>query len=210
MVDVLKTHPSSCPPRPLRSDLNSRDQTLWCEFHGTHGHKTTDCRQLREEVANMLAWGHLREYLSERGRNNYGRANPAEEMDAPNAPPHVINIIFGGAMIAGTSFITSRKMKNLVTREKRTRELPDDDTITFSDEVAVGVTLPHNDALVITVLIESCQVKRVMVDPGSFANILRWKVVEEMVLLEKMIYRARRFPGSIWPVRSPRARLTCP
>ncbi|XP_060217007.1 uncharacterized protein LOC132644428 [Lycium barbarum] len=100
-------------------------------------------------------------------------------------------MIFRGATIAGTSFTASRKMKISVTREKRTRELPEDDAITFSDEDAAGVTLPYNDALVITVLIGRRQVKRVMVDTRSSANILRLKVVEEMGLLEKMILAAR-------------------
>ncbi|XP_059310280.1 uncharacterized protein LOC132061492 [Lycium ferocissimum] len=126
----------------------------------------------------MLARGHFREFLSERGRNNYSRANPAEEKDSSTAPLHVINMIFREAMIAGTSFTSSRKMKILVTREKRTREFPEDEALTFSDEDAAGVTLPHNDALVITILIGNCQVKQVMVDPGSLENILRLKVVE--------------------------------
>ncbi|XP_060200422.1 uncharacterized protein LOC132628676 [Lycium barbarum] len=78
-----------------------------------------------------------------------------------------------------------------VTPKKRTRKLPDDVTITFFDEDAVGVILPYNDALIMTVLIGSCQVKRIMVDSRSSGNILRWKVVEEIGLLEKMILAAR-------------------
>ncbi|XP_059285881.1 uncharacterized protein LOC132039413 [Lycium ferocissimum] len=128
----------------------------------------------------MLARRHLWEYLSESRRNNYGRANPTEEKDVANAPSHVINMIFDGSMIAKTNFTASRKMKILVTREKRTREFPDEDVITFSNEDASDGTLPHNDALVITVLIGNCQVKQFMIDPGSSANILHWKVVEEI------------------------------
>ncbi|XP_060190661.1 uncharacterized protein LOC132619928 [Lycium barbarum] len=76
-------------------------------------------------------------------------------------------------------------------REKRTRDFPEEDLINFSDEDAVAITLPHNDTLVITVFIGCCRVKHVMVDPGSSANILHWKAVEEMGLLEKIIPAAR-------------------
>ncbi|XP_060185754.1 uncharacterized protein LOC132615207 [Lycium barbarum] len=61
----------------------------------------------------------------------------------------------------------------------------DEDVVTFTDEDAASIILPHNDALVITVLIGSCQVKRVIIEPGSSVNILLWKVVEEMGLLEQ-------------------------
>ncbi|XP_059309945.1 uncharacterized protein LOC132061092 [Lycium ferocissimum] len=195
MLAVLKTDPSSCPPGPLRSDPSTRDQPVWYQFHRTPGYETTDYRHLWEEVVNMLAMEYLREYLSERVRNNYGIAGPAKDKCALDASPHIINMIFGWSMIAETSFSASRKMKISVTWEKRTRDFLDEDLITFSDEDAVGVTLPHNDALVITVLIGCYQVKRVMVDPGSSANILRWKVVEEMGLLKKIIPAARTLAG---------------
>ncbi|XP_060183252.1 uncharacterized protein LOC132613232 [Lycium barbarum] len=67
--------------------------------------------------------------------------------------------------------------------------------ITFSAEDDTGVTLLHNDALVITVFIDCFQVKQVMVDPGSSANIMHLKVVEEMGLLEKLIPAVRTFAG---------------
>ncbi|XP_059277547.1 uncharacterized protein LOC132031588 [Lycium ferocissimum] len=138
---------------------------------------------------------HLREFLSERARNSYVRARPAEVTITPDAPPHVINMIFGGSMIAGNSFTAFKKMKISVTLENRTRELLDEGTITFSNEDTTCVTLSHNDALVIAVFIECFQVKRVMVDPGSPANIIHWKVVEEMRLLEKIIPAARTLAG---------------
>ncbi|XP_070042463.1 uncharacterized protein [Nicotiana tomentosiformis] len=38
-------------PRPLQSDPSQRDPNQIGKYHGTHGHRTEDCRQLREEVA---------------------------------------------------------------------------------------------------------------------------------------------------------------
>ncbi|XP_075101999.1 uncharacterized protein LOC142177409 [Nicotiana tabacum] len=67
-----------------------RNPNLWCEYHGTNGHRTGDCRHLWEEVATLLKNDHLREFLSDRSKNNYGsnrdNAEPskAREEPAPN------------------------------------------------------------------------------------------------------------------------------
>ncbi|XP_060190392.1 uncharacterized protein LOC132619536 [Lycium barbarum] len=41
------------------------------EYHETHGHRTEDCQQLKEEVARLLKNDQLREFLSERAKNHY-------------------------------------------------------------------------------------------------------------------------------------------
>ncbi|XP_060183153.1 uncharacterized protein LOC132613119 [Lycium barbarum] len=41
-------------PRPMRSDLSQRDIRLFYDYHGTHGHRTDDCRYRRDEVARLL------------------------------------------------------------------------------------------------------------------------------------------------------------
>nr|XP_016502172.1 PREDICTED: uncharacterized protein LOC107820405 [Nicotiana tabacum] len=38
-------------PRPIHSDPSHSNYNLICEFHNSYGHRTEDCRQLREEVA---------------------------------------------------------------------------------------------------------------------------------------------------------------
>ncbi|XP_060195096.1 uncharacterized protein LOC132624312 [Lycium barbarum] len=154
-----------------------------------------DCRHLCEEVASMLNRRHLREYLSERARNHYERIEPTNSKNILDAPPHIINMIFGGSIITGTTFTVAKKMKISVMREKRFRELPDEDAITFSDEYTIGITLSHNDTLVITLSIEYFQVKRLLIDPGSSTNIIRWKVAEEMGMLGKTISAARTLAG---------------
>nr|XP_009789037.1 PREDICTED: uncharacterized protein LOC104236743 [Nicotiana sylvestris] len=46
-------------PRPKQTDPSQRNPNLMCKYHGTHGHKTEDCRQLKEEVARLFNEGHL-------------------------------------------------------------------------------------------------------------------------------------------------------
>nr|XP_016443053.1 PREDICTED: uncharacterized protein LOC107768436 [Nicotiana tabacum] len=72
LVSVVRSIKEARFPRPMKSDPSQRDPNLWCEYHGTNDHRTRDCRHLREEVATLLKNGHLREFLSDRAKNNYG------------------------------------------------------------------------------------------------------------------------------------------
>ncbi|XP_019225956.1 PREDICTED: uncharacterized protein LOC109207483 [Nicotiana attenuata] len=44
-------------PKPIQTDPYQRNPNLMCKYHGTHGHKTEDYRQLREEVAQLFNEG---------------------------------------------------------------------------------------------------------------------------------------------------------
>ena len=45
-------------------------------------------------------------------------------------------------------------------------------TLSFSEEDKIGTTQPHDDALLITLRIGDYDVKRVMVDGGSIAEVI--------------------------------------
>ncbi|XP_070017255.1 uncharacterized protein [Nicotiana sylvestris] len=62
-----------------------------------------------------------------------------------------------------------------------------EDTLTFSEEDIEALSQPHNDALVISILLNKVQVKRVLMDPGSSANIIRSRVVEQLGMLDQVI-----------------------
>ncbi|XP_075101961.1 uncharacterized protein LOC142177379 [Nicotiana tabacum] len=175
-------------PKPMKSDPSQRGPNLWCEYHGTNGHWTGDCRHLREEVATLLKNGHLREFLSDRTKNNYGRNR--DNMKPPKAgedPPRLtIYIIFGGNEINRVIFSAVKKTKVSVTHSKRLREVAEDD-ITFIEEDADGLFLPHNDALVISLNDLDFKIKRVLVDPESSDNIIQWRVLEQDKLTGSII-----------------------
>ncbi|XP_019251257.1 PREDICTED: uncharacterized protein LOC109230189 [Nicotiana attenuata] len=74
--------------RPMRFDPSKRDPNLWCKYHGMNGHQTSDCRHLRKELKTLLNNGNLREFLSDRAKNNYGRnRDNAEPSKAGEEPP---------------------------------------------------------------------------------------------------------------------------
>ncbi|XP_016456420.1 uncharacterized protein LOC107780403 [Nicotiana tabacum] len=165
--------------RRIKFDLSQRDTNLWCEYHETHGHRTGDCRHLREVVATLLKNGHLREFLSDWAKNNYSRNRDNAEPSKIGAdPPRLtISMIFGGNEINSVTFSVAKKTKVSVTHIKRFWEVSKDD-ITFKEEDADGFLLQHHDAVVISLNIIDFKIKHVLVDLGSSANINKWRVLE--------------------------------
>nr|XP_016492328.1 PREDICTED: uncharacterized protein LOC107811851 [Nicotiana tabacum] len=62
-----------------------------------------------------------------------------------------------------------------------------EDTLAFSEEDLETLAEPHNDALVILFLLNSIQVKCVLMDPCSSANVIRSGEVEQLGLLDRII-----------------------
>ena len=58
----------------------------------------------------------------------------------------------------------------------------DDPAITFTDEDAGRIHHPHNDAIVITLLIADYTTRRVLVDNGSLVDILYYPAFQQMWL----------------------------
>ncbi|XP_070009664.1 uncharacterized protein [Nicotiana sylvestris] len=165
-------------PKPLQTYPYQKNPNLMCKYHGTHGHRTEDCIQLREEVDHLFNEGHLREFLNDWAKNHLrerdARKNEQEE------PQHVIHMIIGGVDVPQRHVFKRTKVS--ITREKRTRSYVPEDILSFCEEEAEGISQPHNDALVISILLNKIQVKRVLVDPGSSTNIIRSRVMEQLGL----------------------------
>ncbi|XP_019235608.1 PREDICTED: uncharacterized protein LOC109215939 [Nicotiana attenuata] len=143
---------------------------LMCKYHGTNGHITEDCRQLREEVARLFNNGHLQEFLSERAQNHFKNRDVNKQIEQEE-PQHVINMIISRVDIPRGPMLKRTKVS--ITREKVTWDYVPEGTVSFNDEDTEGIVQPHNDALVISVLINKFRVKRVLIDPGSSSTIIR-------------------------------------
>nr|XP_016474227.1 PREDICTED: uncharacterized protein LOC107796027 [Nicotiana tabacum] len=78
-----------------------------------------------------------------------------------------------------------------ITRENRTWDYIPEGSISFSDEDTEGIIQPHNDALVIAVVINKSRIKCVLIHPGISANIIRWRVVEQLGLLDQIVPAVR-------------------
>jgi hypothetical protein len=59
--------------------------------------------------------------------------------------------------------------------------------ITFSEEDEMGVSLTHNDALVITLTVANHVVHRILVDNGSSTDVLYWPMLQQMKINRDMM-----------------------
>ncbi|XP_070049628.1 uncharacterized protein [Nicotiana tomentosiformis] len=157
-------------PKEMRSNPNRRNPDFWCEFHNDRGHRTSDCRLLQGKVEHLLKQGYLTELFSEKGKTYMKNR---QEPPKPPSPKRTVNVINGGEEVNGVTYTVARKTtKFTVTHGKRTRQTLEDGNITFDDADADGLMIPHNDALVISLLIHDTNVKRVLIDPGGSVNII--------------------------------------
>ncbi|XP_070045655.1 uncharacterized protein [Nicotiana tomentosiformis] len=81
-----------------------------------------------------------------------------------------------------------------VTHSKRLRKVAKDD-ITFTEEDIDGLLLLNNNALVISLNVLDFKTKRVLVDPGSSANIIQWRVPEQAKLTGSIILAIKLLAG---------------
>ncbi|XP_070006493.1 uncharacterized protein [Nicotiana sylvestris] len=181
-------------PKEMRSNPNRRNPDHWCEFHNDHGHKTVDCRFLQSEFDHLLKQGYLTELFSEKGKQAYMKNR--QEPSKPPSPKRTVNVISGGEDINGVTYTAANKISKVtITQEKRVRHVLEEDNITFDDVDADGVLSPHNDALVISLIVHDTNVKRVLMDPSSSVNNILLRVLREMQAENKLIPKAHTLFG---------------
>ena len=105
------------------------------------------------------------------------QANSGSQRDIPSRPPlGTINVIFAalgrtGSCPSRIMYVACLSSGDTSQDPKRARvELPL--VMGFSDEDKIGIIQPHDNALVITLQIGGYNVKKVMVDQGSVAEIM--------------------------------------
>ncbi|KAK3002009.1 hypothetical protein RJ639_022183 [Escallonia herrerae] len=165
--DILKW------PKPMRMPADRRDAQLYCQFHKDHGHTTEECKVLRREIENLIARGHLKQFVkTERQGGKRGGGQRRHDGSAPKEPP-VINTISGGLSAGGTSRSARKayaRQVNLMQGPAKRPKVPA--TISFDHTDLEEILTPHDDDLVISLQIDAYVIKRILVDTGSTADIL--------------------------------------
>ncbi|XP_013588883.1 uncharacterized protein LOC106368462 [Brassica napus] len=184
-------------PQKMKAPDSFRNPGLWCDFHRDHVHKTEDCVALRIEVNELLQKGHLREFLSEKAKNHLNKEVPAKSAGAiPASQPRqdrVIHVISGGSEISGVSHASAKKStrnaKHGLETTKPKRFLLCTNEISFTAKEQEKIMAPHHDALVISLTVENCLVKRILVDNGSSSNIIFQTAYQDRGLEESAVTR---------------------
>ena len=171
----------------MRSDPTKRDNTKYCDFHKDHGHRTDDCIQLRKETEYLIWCGHLRHYMASEGQDQVQPPPPHQPTPAQHQLPlGVIHVIYRG--FAGgeeSSLANKARLRSIRSREtleiQVVSKLPRlDTTITFSDSDMEGYQHPHDDPLVIRVVVANKTIHRVLVNNGNSVDIIFSSAFDKM------------------------------
>ena len=179
-------------PKPIGTDPSTRDHSKRCVFHKEHGHTTETCRCLQYLVERLIKAGHLKQYLrSDAEGRGASQHHNSEAPKAPTVPKDVINYINGGP---SDEEYDSRRKRQKLLRVASIRERINsirlgltgggprliDGTIIFPPIDPTRTLQPHRDALILSLEIGDFDVRRILVDPGSLADLVQASVVGRM------------------------------
>ncbi|XP_021845352.2 uncharacterized protein [Spinacia oleracea] len=188
---------------PRKSDKPDfmKDMSKWCDFHRDNGHKTEECISLKKEVALFLKRGHLKELLSDKGKETYNQEktaqpDPTASSDRPTPPTFnkVVNVIFGGSDICVLTSSVAKSINRGESGAVKERQTEDEIaldksleamSITFDDSDSLDAQQEHQNGLVISLPIGNALIKRILIDNGSSENVLFLEALQEMGLEEK-------------------------
>ncbi|XP_056694810.1 uncharacterized protein [Spinacia oleracea] len=192
-------------PRKSDGPDSMKDMSKWCDFHRDNGHTTEECISLKKEVAYLLKRGHLKELLSDKGKETFTKENttqpsPATSSDRPDPPAFnkVVNVISGGSDICGLTSSAAKKINRGDSGAVEEGQTEDEIAlhksltamaITFDDSDSVDTQREHHDGLVISLPIGNALIKRILIDNGGSVNVLFLEALHEMGLEEKNIVR---------------------
>ncbi|KAL0742224.1 hypothetical protein Bca4012_083737 [Brassica carinata] len=182
-------------PQKMKAPDSFRNPDLWCEFHHDHGHRTEDCIVLQIKVNELLQKGHLREFLSKKAKGHLSKEISEKPTKAtPASPPRhdrVIHVISGGSEVSGVSHAaakrSTRNAKQGLESTQSMRLLLGTDEISFTAKEKERILVPHHDAVVISLTVPNCLVKRILVDNGSSSNIIFQTAYQDLGLEESAL-----------------------
>ncbi|XP_022897501.1 uncharacterized protein LOC111411176 [Olea europaea var. sylvestris] len=166
------------PPR-MRSLPEDRDKTKYCDFHRDHGHTTEGCLALKQQIEALIRRGFFGSYTCHEKCPRKKQNNIQEGRSCEPPTASIINVIIGGTASGGDTNSGRKKYAKQLPVSSNT-DFTHTEDITFGSKDLEGISFPHDDALVISAIIANFEVKRILVDNGSAANILSHEAIVQM------------------------------
>ncbi|XP_074321632.1 uncharacterized protein LOC141658608 [Silene latifolia] len=154
------------PKKPTPRENDRRDASKRCEYHNDIGHNTEDCVILRKEVKHLYSAGCL-DHLLPKGVKS-GKVNTANQAQPSPPPPYskVVSVITGGSEICRLTYSEAKRHATETKGDKpefslrvSRQDLP---VISFDEAYVPDEAEHHHDALIITLSIGNCLVKKIL------------------------------------------------
>ncbi|XP_073051281.1 uncharacterized protein [Primulina eburnea] len=207
--EIQECRSDEAPPSNSVARTPRPEQKGYCTLHKDCAHNTNECRVLgRNSNKHPMSVPHPprgksrhQPWLSRRPISNMPpktvstpsgrrggdvstreeRIKPAERKD-PSPSRGIIKMISGGSTDGDSNRARkARSRRECLEVDGRRRDEP---VISFGPEDLRGVSLPHNDALVIQARVANYDVLRVFVDNGSSVNVIFKEAIVQMDLHE--------------------------
>ncbi|XP_020217746.1 uncharacterized protein LOC109801147 [Cajanus cajan] len=168
----------------------------------THGHSTENCFVLGRQIERLIKEGRLKKFVArkqEEGSSDrrHRRAQdetrrdrhrertppkdtPARSLEAHQQPIHGDFNTIAGGFAGGRATSAARKRYTCSVLKVSKFRRPSQPEISFSDSDYEGVAPHEDDPVVVSAIVMRYNVKRVLVDQGSSADILFWEAFEGM------------------------------
>uniref|UniRef100_A0A2N9G4H4 Uncharacterized protein n=1 Tax=Fagus sylvatica TaxID=28930 RepID=A0A2N9G4H4_FAGSY len=165
ILSKIKGKPFLVWPPKLPRNPATRNQKLQCSYHRDKGHLTENCHKLKTHLEQLVSNGHLNDYI-----DSYLSGSKEGGMVSKRS---------------GTSGTVPADSAHLAPAFYSENYNPSSwKVISFSDSDLRNIQLPHSDPLVITLRIRNFDVKRVVIDQGSFAKVMYQELYEKLGLGE--------------------------
>ena len=170
----------------LKGDPNRQSKDKYCRFYRDHGHDTTDCYDLKQQIKALIKQGKLQKFVrKEKTDLPPQEQHPKRDNECPRPPIGDIRMIVEGTSTTGSSKKARKTYLQMVQNVQLMGSIPkiarkEGPIIGFSEEDARCLHYPHDDALLVSIQVEDYNMHRVLVDNGSSADILYYLAFQQM------------------------------
>ncbi|XP_028069561.1 uncharacterized protein LOC114272083 [Camellia sinensis] len=190
ILSEIRGEPFVCWLAKLGSAQRGFNSRYRCTFHEERGHRTEDCLLLKQHLEELVAAGHLDQYID--GGMKVAPLGQTEPNGLPAleaAPQGVINVIHGIIEPARVC-----ELRGIIKKAEHIREVlfvqpavkkgktEKKDIFTFSSKDLERIQMPHNNALVVTLRVKDFDIKRILIDQGSSVEIMYYDAFKQMKL----------------------------
>ncbi|KAJ8451346.1 hypothetical protein Cgig2_014118 [Carnegiea gigantea] len=167
---------------PITVPLKPQNARKYCEFYEQSGHTTTECRELKRALHELVDKGQIAQFLKRGPRFLRREQEPAQPLSRDEeCSTEVVSIIAGGyaeRMTRSAWKPQLRSAQQVLTTEQGPRTMVP--TMVFGGKEAPRFAYPHNDPLVVEMKIASVIVRRILIDTGSSIDIITWDSLKKL------------------------------